>query len=28
LLDFKGPDLPRLVLLNDVSHYDLAGVHA
>jgi broad specificity phosphatase PhoE len=28
LLDFKGPDEARLVLLNDVSHYDLAGVHA
>ena len=28
LLDFRGPGLPRLVLLNDVSHYDLAGVHA
>jgi probable phosphoglycerate mutase len=28
LLDFKSPDEPRLVLLNDVSHYDLAGVHA
>ena len=28
LLDFKGPDQARLVLLNDVSHYDLAGVHA
>ena len=28
LLDFNGPGLPRLVLLNDVSHYDLAGVHA
>jgi broad specificity phosphatase PhoE len=27
LLDFKSPDEPRLVLLNDVSHYDLAGVH-
>jgi broad specificity phosphatase PhoE len=28
LLDFKSPDQARLVLLNDVSHYDLAGVHA
>jgi probable phosphoglycerate mutase len=28
LLDFKSPDEARLVLLNDVSHYDLAGVHA
>jgi broad specificity phosphatase PhoE len=28
LLDFKSPDAARLVLLNDVSHYDLAGVHA
>jgi probable phosphoglycerate mutase len=28
LLDFKSPDHVRLVLLNDVSHYDLAGVHA
>jgi len=28
LLDFKSPDRARLVLLNDVSHYDLAGVHA
>jgi broad specificity phosphatase PhoE len=28
LLDFKSRDEPRLVLLNDVSHYDLAGVHA
>lgn len=28
LLDFKSPDQPRLVLLNDVSHYALAGVHA
>jgi probable phosphoglycerate mutase len=28
LLDFKSPDDARLVLLNDVSHYDLAGVHA
>jgi probable phosphoglycerate mutase len=28
LLDFKSPDDVRLVLLNDVSHYDLAGVHA
>jgi probable phosphoglycerate mutase len=28
LLDFKGPDHVRLILLNDVSHYDLAGVHA
>jgi broad specificity phosphatase PhoE len=28
LLDFKNPDEARLVLLNDVSHYDLAGVHA
>ena len=28
LLDFKTVDQARLVLLNDVSHYDLAGVHA
>jgi probable phosphoglycerate mutase len=28
LLDFRSPDQARLVLLNDVSHYDLAGVHA
>jgi probable phosphoglycerate mutase len=28
LLDFKSPAQARLVLLNDVSHYDLAGVHA
>jgi broad specificity phosphatase PhoE len=28
LLDFKSPGEARLVLLNDVSHYDLAGVHA
>jgi len=28
LLDFKTLDEARLVLLNDVSHYDLAGVHA
>jgi probable phosphoglycerate mutase len=28
LLDFKSPHQARLVLLNDVSHYDLAGVHA
>lgn len=28
LIDFKSPDHGRLVLLNDVSHYDLAGVHA
>jgi broad specificity phosphatase PhoE len=28
LLDFKSPDDARLVLLNDVSHYDLAGLHA
>ena len=28
LLDFKSPTQARLVLLNDVSHYDLAGVHA
>jgi len=28
LLDFRTPDQARLVLLNDVSHYDLAGVHA
>lgn len=28
LLDFKSRDEARLVLLNDVSHYDLAGVHA
>jgi broad specificity phosphatase PhoE len=28
LLDFKSPGQARLVLLNDVSHYDLAGVHA
>ena len=28
LLDFQRPDQARLVLLNDVSHYDLAGVHA
>ena len=28
LLDFKSPSQARLVLLNDVSHYDLAGVHA
>jgi probable phosphoglycerate mutase len=28
LLDFKSPEEARLVLLNDVSHYDLAGVHA
>jgi broad specificity phosphatase PhoE len=28
LLDFKSPDEARLVLLNDVSHYDLAGLHA
>src|SRR5262245_6092910 len=28
LLDFKSPDEVRLVLLNDVSHYDLARVHA
>jgi probable phosphoglycerate mutase len=27
LLDFKSPTQTRLVLLNDVSHYDLAGVH-
>jgi len=26
LLDFKSPDHPRLVLLNDVSHYDLEGL--
>jgi broad specificity phosphatase PhoE len=28
LLDFRSPDQARLVLLNDVSHYDLVGVHA
>jgi broad specificity phosphatase PhoE len=28
LLDFKSPDQARLVLLNDVSHYDVVGVHA
>jgi probable phosphoglycerate mutase len=28
LLDFTGPEQARLVLLNDVSHYDLAGVRA
>jgi broad specificity phosphatase PhoE len=28
LLDFQRRDQARLVLLNDVSHYDLAGVHA
>jgi broad specificity phosphatase PhoE len=28
LLDFKSPTEARLVLLNDVSHYDLAGLHA
>jgi broad specificity phosphatase PhoE len=28
LIDFKSPNQGRLVLLNDVSHYDLAGVHA
>ena len=28
LLDFKSPTDVRLVLLNDVSHYDVAGVHA
>ena len=28
LLDFKSPADVRLVLLNDVSHYDVAGVHA
>jgi probable phosphoglycerate mutase len=28
LLDFKSPTETRLVLLNDVSHYDLAGVHS
>ena len=28
LLDYKSPTQARLVLLNDVSHYDLAGVHA
>jgi probable phosphoglycerate mutase len=26
LLDFRTPDQARLVLLNDVSHYDLVGV--
>lgn len=26
LLDFRSPDQARLVLLNDVSHYDLVGV--
>jgi probable phosphoglycerate mutase len=28
LLDFKNPDKARLVLLNDVSHYDVIGLHA
>jgi broad specificity phosphatase PhoE len=28
LVDFKSPTEARLVLLNDVSHYDLAGLHA
>lgn len=28
LLDFKSPAEARLVLLNDVSHYDLMGLHS